>query len=109
MKKLLKAWTIAGSNPEYHFSKMAELQSTWPQLYEGIVEVLHQEVKETSIAQAVAEERERVRVEIEKYIWKQKSTAIWGDEYRDGFDHAFGGILEILLTLDKPLSDKESK
>jgi len=59
MKKLLKAWTVAGSHPEYHFRKMAELQKTWPQLYEGIVEVLHQEVKETSIAQAVAEERVR--------------------------------------------------
>jgi len=59
----------------------------------------------TSIAQAIAEERERVVGEIEKYNDEQKSTAIWSDEYRDGFDHAFGGIWELLSSLDK-LTDK---
>ena len=53
----------------------------------------------TSIQQAEQEMIKRV----EKYNDEQKSTAIWGDEYRDGFDHAFGGIWEILSSLDKPL------
>ena len=61
MNKLLKAWTVAGSHPEYHFKKIAELKETWPQLYEGIVEALkYQELKEASIAEAKNEERERI-------------------------------------------------
>ena len=65
MSKLLKAWTVAGSHPEYHFKKIAELKETWPQLYEGIVEALqYQELKEASIAEAKNEERERMVEEL---------------------------------------------
>ena len=57
----------------------------------------------TSIQQADQEMIKRV----EKYNDEQISTSIWGDEYRDGFDHAFGGIWEILSSLDKPVTDKD--
>ena len=60
-----------------------------------------------SIQQALSEERKMMVGKIEKYNDEQKSTAIWSDEYRDGFDHAFGGIWDLLSSLDKPLTDKE--
>ena len=59
------------------------------------------------IEQARAEERARIVGEVEKYNDEQISTAIRGDEYRDGFDHAFGGIWEILSSLDKSVNIKE--
>ena len=43
---------------------------------------------------------------VEKYNDEQKSTAIWGDEYMDGFDHAFGGIWGILSSL-QDINNKE--
>jgi len=102
MNKLLKAWTVAGSHPEYHFKKIAELKETWPQLYEGIVEVLHQEVKETSVNQAIAEERERVGEIIEESHWECFEHGLPNYEKTDCVE--CNSALEINVVLDDLLA-----
>jgi len=72
-------------------------------VYVDEIESFFQSFIITSIQEAEQEMIKRV----EKYNDEQISAAIWGDEYRDGFDHAFGGIWEILASLDKPVTKKD--